>query len=442
MANPKQFLEWHGQQWRVVVKVPAKLRDIIGRTKLKQPLHTADLKQADERKWAVVERFKALLAAANRALTTNDPLEAEALRNRLHRDEQGTQDHIHDRAKQLEVTHGADRAKAFYEVASGQATPLDHHADGFKAHKATYSMGAVQDFERVLGWLVDWLKADHRAASVEAVTRQTAGRFIDQHLTVGRSRDKAAAYLGFLREYWKWLKQRGHVSDNPWVGQDLPAALRPSRDAEPDGDKRAYTDAELARLIYGPASERLADLMCIAALSGMRIEEVCQLRLVDCEGGAFNVRAGKTEAAKRHVPIHTGLAAIMARRTKGKLSSDFLIDGLPDVPASRESRSDPASKEFTRYRRKQKVDERPNGKPKSNVDFHSFRRWFIHKARAAMLEGNAGFDEWTFPAVIGHTESERPKSLDLAMMGYAGKDPEKAKRALVESVKLPPHPPQ
>lgn len=436
MAKQQQYLEFHGQQWRVVIFVPRKLQDIIGRKRLKHSLGTADLRKANELKWAVVARLQAVIAQARKALATNDPLEAEALRMRLHAGDEGTQYFLHDRATQLEATHGAERAKAFYEVASGQVTPLDHHADAFKAYKATYSMGAVQDFERVVGWLADWLKTDQRAASIEAVTRQTAGRFIDGHLTIGRSRTKAAAYLGFLREYWKWLKQRGHVSDNPWVGQDLAVAPRRSRDAEPDGDKRAYTDTELATLIYGPSSDRLADLMRIAALSGMRIEEICQLRVMDCED-SFNIRAGKTDAAKRQVPIHTGLAEIMARRTKGKQPNDFLIDGLPDVPASRESRSDPASKEFTRYRRKVKVDERPNGKAKSNVDFHSFRRWFMRKARNAMLEPNAGFDEWTMPAVVGHSESERPKSLDLAMLGYAGKDPEKAKRALVEAVKLP-----
>jgi hypothetical protein len=48
-----------------------------------------------------------------------------------------------------------------------------------------------------------------------------------------------------------------------------------------------------------------------------------------------------------------------------------------------------------------------------------------------------GFDEWTLVAVVGHTDSERPKSLDLSQLGYAGEDVEGSKRALVEAVILP-----
>src|SRR5690606_2467267 len=99
-------------------------------------------------------------------------------------------------------------------------------------------------------------------------------------------------------------------------------------------------------------------------LSGMRLEEICQLRVADCADGGFRVHFGKTVNARRTVPIHPDLVAIVARRTEGKPASAYLIDGLPDVPASRDSRSHPAAKAFTRYRRKVGVDERPNGKAK------------------------------------------------------------------------------
>lgn len=38
-----------------------------------------------------------------------------------------------------------------------------------------------------------------------------------------------------------------------------------------------------------------------------------------------------------------------------------------------------------------------------------------------MLAGSAGFDEWTFAWVVGRTDSERAKNLDLSQHGYAGK---------------------
>jgi hypothetical protein len=63
--------------------------------------------------------------------------------------------------------------------------------------------------------------------------------------------------------------------------------------------------------------------------------------------------------------------------------------------------------------------------------------WFIRKAREAKLAGGKGFDEWTLTWVVGHTDSDRPKSLDLSQIGYAGPDAEKAKKGRVEAVKLP-----
>ncbi|MBU0583457.1 MAG: hypothetical protein KKB66_13160 [Alphaproteobacteria bacterium] len=438
MANQSQFLEWHGQQYRVRVKVPAKVRDLIGRGKLTFPLHTADLKEADARKWPLVARLKGIIAAAEKALATNDPVDAEALRLRLSKDDEGTKYFLYDRAEKIEASHGEVRAKEFYALASGQATPLDHHASAFAQHRG-YRKKSEGDFLRALGWLGDWMRDSSLPVSLETISRADAGRFIAESLTVGRSPQKATAYLGFIRQYWAFLIDKGHLStrDNPWAGQTLPAPPKDRRDSDPDRGKRPFTDDEIRTLLAGDGGPLLNDLMRVAALSGMRLEEICQLYVSDCTAGMFNVWAGKTDSARRTVPIHSGLTAIIVRRTKGKLPGAFLFDELPPLPPSRETRSDPAAKRFTRYRRSRGVDERPNGKSKSNVDFHSFRRWFIRKARNARLEGNTAFDEWTLTWVIGHTDSERAKSLDLSQHGYAGQDPDEAKRAVVEAVRLP-----
>jgi len=437
MPSARQYLEWHGQQWRVRVKVPAKLRGIIGRGKLTHPLHTADIKEAEGRKWSIVARLKATIAQAAKALRTGDPIDAEALRMRLTNTDEDNRDAIMLRAEQLETVHGERRAKQFYDLAIGRVTPLDHHVDPFLKHQG-YRLKSEGDFKRALGWLSDWLRDCHVPVTIEAVSRAEAGKFVTEVLVVGRSRQKATAYLGFIRQYWAWLRDKGYLSaENPWAGQSLPSPPRAKRDAEPDAGKRPFTDAEMIVLLAADAGELLADLMRVAALSGMRIEEICQLHVGECADGSFNVWAGKTDSARRTVPIHSALRGIVKRRSKGKQPGDYLFDELPPIPPSRETRSDPAVKSFTRLRRKLGVDDRPNDKAKSNVDFHSFRRWFMRKAREARLAGKRGFDEWTLTWVVGHTDSDRPKALDLSQIGYAGPDAEKSKRALVEAVKLP-----
>lgn len=439
MARPTSHLQWHGKQYRVRLRVPADVRPIIGKPVLIAPLYTADLKVANERKWGIIAELKAHITAARKALQTGRPYEAEALTHRARHSEADLEavEAVNKRMDEIEETYGVKAAVHYAHVARGLATPLAEHQEAFLAYKTSYRMKTQGDFLRVLEWLREWLERKHSGPYLELVDRKIAGRFLDDFLLQGRSRDKAAAYLGFLREYWKWMKQRGHVEENPWLDQDLPLTRKLKRDMEPDTGKRAFTEEEIKALLHGDADPMLRDLMRIAALSGMRLEEICQLQVADCRDGSFHVWAGKTDAARRTLPIHSGLKVIIERRTIGKRPDAFLIDELPPLTNSRETRSDPAAKRFTRYRRSVGVDERPNGKAKSNVDFHSFRRWFVRQARNARLEGATGYDEWTLTAVIGHTDTDRPKALDLSQSGYAGTDPETAKRALVEAVKLP-----
>jgi hypothetical protein len=152
------------------------------------------------------------------------------------------------------------------------------------------------------------------------------------------------------------------------------------------------------------------------------------------------VHFGKTENAKRAVPIHPDLTHIVTARTKDKAANAFLFHELPELPPSRDSRSDPAVKRFTRYRRDVGVDERPNDKARSNVDFHSFRRWFIRKARDAMAFANGAFTPWTLADLVGHDDEGAQDLLRLTMRHYPGRSADTEKRACVEAVKLPPQP--
>jgi len=450
MAKEPSFLEWHGQQWRVVVRVPRRLQPILGVTRLKRGLGTADVRAANELKHAVVGQLKAVIRQAKKSLTSSDPVEAEALRLRLQSDQHDddARERIETRAIEIAAREGGRRATDYAEIAQGFATPLDHHADTYGAFKA-YRQKTEGDFRRALGWLKQWLEENHRSPLIEYVTRKDAGMFLGEFLMAGRGRDKASAYLALLREYWRWLVERGHAEEDPWAGQRLPRPPRPPKDAERDTGKRPYTDTEIATLVYGdvpglmrpPPSLYLADLMRIAALSGMRLEEICQLRVGDCQDGTLTVHEGKTANATRDIPIHTQLAETIARLSAKRPATAFLIGGLPPSPKSRETRSDPASKAFTRYRRKVQVDERPNDKAKSNVDFHSFRRWFIRKARDAYEAGATGFSPWTIADIVGHDDEGVKELLKLTMGRYPGPSAEEAKRAVVEAVKLPTKPP-
>lgn len=433
MAGERRYLEWHGSQWRVQVKVPATLRHIIGKSRLVHPLHTSDLLAANERKWPIVSRFQGEISNARRALKKNDPVVIAALSakmSNLASEEQW------EKAKDIGNTQGWDNANKYLEIAKGVSTEVTHELDNFLKFKRNYRPKTEEDARRVVGWLDDWLKDVGEPGYVEDVTRKVAGRFVREKLSSGRSRKKVSAYLGFLRTYWHYLEVEEIASENVWEGQTIPEDARLTHDHEPDNGKRPFTDEEVGRLLSGPAPRYLPDLIRIAALSGMRVEEICRLKVKDCTDGVFKIHIGKTTNAKREVPIHKDLLKLVAKRTANKPQFDYLFHELGEPNEKTDVRSSPASKAFTRYRRAMGVDERPNGKLKSNVDLHSFRRWFAAKAKTGLERANGAYSAWSIGEVLGH-DTEMFAALELTMSRYPGPSSITARKACVNAVKLP-----
>ena len=167
--------------------------------------------------------------------------------------------------------------------------------------------------------------------------------------------------------------------------------------------------------------------MLIGALTGARLDAIVDLKVKDVVDGAFTFKPQKKERTARDVPIHTALASIVAKRTKGRSGEDPFFPEWP-APAKEGSlreRSSTASNRFTAYRRACGVDEVVVGKRRALVNFHSFRRWFITKAERA---GNTGD---LVAAVVGHKRSGMT-------LGRYSEGPEwEAARRCIDSVKLP-----
>ncbi|MGV2979846.1 DUF6538 domain-containing protein [Camelimonas sp. ID_303_24] len=150
MAADKRHLMKHGNQWVVVVKVPARLREIVGKAHLKHPLHTDNLTTANRDKFGIVARMKAELAEAERKLKQNASAAGDALMDEAMewRDAPAGEDDnaeaasllLVERAEQIESQEGHERAKAFVDAAKGVATPLlamvDAHPFGTEGHRA------------------------------------------------------------------------------------------------------------------------------------------------------------------------------------------------------------------------------------------------------------------------------------------------------------------
>ncbi|WP_411904061.1 hypothetical protein [Methylorubrum thiocyanatum] len=449
-------LEWHGNRIRVVIRVPPSMVARVGRTKLKQTLQTTDPLEAEREKVDVIKRLRGTLKGERTAVVQSsivtDALELKRLREAGELsmgveyegevgDSEGDALAVHVDA--VEQQHGHAAAQTFAAIALGIQTPLPALLQRMFAEKAGLSIGYRDDIKRALGRLEAWCDSKRTPKTVEAITQRVAGRFIhDQFIEPGVSIKTANKDLSALRSYWRWLAKRHGTKENPWLQQSLEAPKQ--RREEGSAKKRPFTDDEVRTLLKGIRTEREREFSKLSALSGLRLEEVAGLRVRDCVNGCLRVTDAKTPSGLRTIPAHPALAPIIIKRSKDKAPDAYLFHDLEEQrPGSKRDRSAPVSQAFTRERRRLGVDERASeAQRQSNVDFHSWRRWFVRKAVEGLERGAKGYTPWTIANVVGHKVEDGTLDgiklpLGMTMGVYAGAASLDAMRACVEAVALP-----
>ncbi len=438
-----------GTAWYIVVEVPRTLRGTLGKKRLLQSLQTTEIEVARAARWKGLQDLKSQIAAQRHPAPHEDPISKEALVLREHftrandKERDDLMYHIADRAQQIDIGEGgaieqprspeeelldvaSEKASDFVRLATGKATPLLTYEDRWLASSG-YTERTKADARSALKQFRDWSIREKRSAFIETVDDRMASDFRDEELVKAAVHPKTAnKKLSALRQYWAWLDKSLGIRPNPWMGKSLakPKLHRVSPDG-PDGQERPFTDDEMRILLAGDADADLADLIQIAALSGMRLEEIGQLRIKDCRDDCFTVQRGKTAAAVRTIPIHSSLKKLVAYRTKGKGEGAFLFPDLPDTGWD-DNRTMAVSKRFAYYRKRLGVDDKRPGARRSKVNFHSFRRWFATKAE------EAGQRENVVAAIMGHR-----KDVGITFNLYSKAELSELKRLCVEAVKLP-----
>lgn len=442
------YLEWHGGvggQWRVVVYVPRHLKKAIGKAAFRRGLKTQELRVAQARRWAVITEFRAIIEAAEAGASGRpvDAVFAEAVEDKEIHDILTTvanvtgaasdaamltefeENILPNRVRRIASEHGPQKAREYEAIAKGQRTPLALHLDRWIKETPHLSRRTHGDYRRAVKRLGEFATGAGWHCSVETFNRRSAGYFASHLSDSGVHFLTTNKVLSNLSAYWKWMLRKGLVDgENPWRLQSLPEAK------DRKSGKREFTDDELCRLLYPtqPCDPLLREFMLIAALSGMRINEIANIRVqdVDLTDRTVLIPTAKTKAGVRRVPIHSGLLDIFTRRVRGEPSATWLFPELPEQSKSRETeRYMPVSKRFDRYRQSVGVHERPEGQRQSNVEFHSFRRWFITQVQRTKMPRDV------IKAIVGHKDGS--VTFDV----YAGGPSLKQLRAVVEAVKLP-----
>ena len=239
--------------------------------------------------------------------------------------------------------------------------------------------------------------------TVEAVTKKVAGAYVT-HMRQELNLLPASVndHVTGLSSFWKWIGKKGinTSGENPWLGQSLSLRKHNSQlDSDAARNKVGWTPEEVHKLISETNNQFLRDVISIAALSGMRQKELCDLRirnLVVIDGmQLFDITKGKTLAAIRKVPVHNQLQEIIRRRTFGKGPDDFLIHEVNRAKALKYTEA--LSKRFTEHSRALFPEYSANKKRRQALkDFHSLRRYFITERH------KAGCNPAVLPWVVGH----------------------------------------
>jgi hypothetical protein len=201
------------------------------------------------------------------------------------------------------------RAVEFADRAYGRATPVDTYLASLAIAERTKDI-----HRRALGLLREWTQKTSTPFTIQAMTRKVAIRFVDDLPTLKEATPRyLTLQVGKLSLYWRWLIHREHAETDPWQGLKLTKARTPHNELE-----RPFTDDEVRRLLSGPASTAVGDLMRVAALTGARLDAVVDLKVGDCAGGSFLFKPQKSETKPRRVPTSSMLVGLVARRIEAR----------------------------------------------------------------------------------------------------------------------------
>ncbi|QEX16853.1 hypothetical protein FRZ44_21480 [Hypericibacter terrae] len=294
------YIQKRRRRWYAVLEIPEAVREAVGKPRFVKSLQTESETVARRRALPLVALWKRQIEKAN----GNSPLIAEAQRWRqsiTEEIERGNYDDelgpivpllLGDRAEEIEKKHGTEAAGLFYSVATGDAVMIEDMADKWLAEAGYPEKGAYQH-RRALAVLT----ARHK--TVGEMDRKTVGAFVTDVLAQGRKAATANRIISTYSALWRWLERRGHVEGNPWLNQRL--AVKGD-----NGDRRAFTEAEAIRFLAAlDGVDR--DVVSVAAVTGMRLEEITGLEPADVTANGkvvwLEVREGKTKAAARRVPV-------------------------------------------------------------------------------------------------------------------------------------------
>lgn len=178
--------------------------------------------------------------------------------------------------------------------------------------------GNKESTRKTTRFRLDSMFPDQTDQYVIDIEKRHAQKLYDKLCKTGKKVDTHRNTLNQTRSFWKWLKKRDYVYENPW--EEVEGVGRRNK------GKPQLTAVESRRLLDHLQARAGGDEgalgAMVALLLGLRSGEVVSLRVrdIDFDAGVAHIRGGKTDAATRRVVLPEVLA------------STLLATILPEIP--------------------------------------------------------------------------------------------------------------
>lgn len=284
-----------------------------------------------------------------------------------------------EQAERLEKRVGEKKAVRWSKTAVGERTPFKLICERYVADAGKgMSMSTINNLNTATKELRQFAGED---VALEEIDRRMVAEFVTEHLPnkkgpkapTGQGPATIRKKVSQLGQIWVWARKRGNLprtAENPWHEQ-APTAKEVKADA---AEFRIFTPEEVKKLLAAiPAGKPLGDVIRVALLTGVRLEEVAGLDAsqVDAEARWYFVRKGKSDNAPRYVPL-VDMARDVIKARLLKVESQGPL--FPDVPVRKSTgkQGGALSQAFTRQRRKL-LGEETDGHLKQHCFRHLWR---------------------------------------------------------------------
>ena len=429
--DTKHLKRRHNVYW-VRVWVPEPLRGILAKSELWQNLYTTDLAEANRKKHRVVAELMEVIEQAKRdregtldkvsreeklkefalehtresdAAKNNDDEDVEdffdeAIEAKIYelygdKDGEGILNYDHPESDASEKNPSAVKALIdSYKIHTHDYEPISSISKLFLSEESeSLKPSSFRRKQKHIDQFIEW--SGNR--DISKITKKITGEYVTSIINRNNpAYDTLRNIFGDISSLFSWAEGRGYLDRNPFYKLKLPKADKGSQ------KRRQWTNEEI--LMFLRSSEigiNEFTATVVAMYSGMRLDEICNVQKAHISDNCFRVLEGKTEAAKRAIPVHPVIEPLVERLLDSS-KDDYLIKGIKSGGYDKK-RSWNFQKKLGRLRKRIGIPE--------GVVFHTLRNTF-----ATRME-NLGIPRNHISQLMGHEDSNM--ALDVYSSGLA-----------------------